>query len=111
MRDDYGHLEKQVKADEDNYRLYLTKFEEVRIAGAMDKERIVSVRVLEAAHVPEVPVRSKLELLTVMSAPLGLLGGVALALLLQLVRSTLDTAADIERALGLPVLASIPIKH
>jgi uncharacterized protein involved in exopolysaccharide biosynthesis len=111
MRDDYNHLEKQVKADEDNYRLYLTKFEEVRMAGAMDKERIVSVRVLEAADIPDVPVRSKLELLTVMSAPLGLLGGVALAILLQLVRSTLDTAADIESALGLPVLASIPIKN
>jgi uncharacterized protein involved in exopolysaccharide biosynthesis len=111
MRDEYSLLEKQVKADEDSYKLYLTKFEELRITGAMDKERIVSVRVIEPAHVPAAPVKSKLDLLPLLSLPFGLFAGVALALLVQFARRTLDTAADVENALALPVLASIPHAH
>jgi uncharacterized protein involved in exopolysaccharide biosynthesis len=107
VRDEYSHLEKQVKADEDNYRLYLHKFEEVRIAGAMDKERIVSVRVIEPARPPSRPMESRAERLLALGGLLGLAGGVALALLLQLWRGTLDTAEDVEKALHLPVLASI----
>jgi uncharacterized protein involved in exopolysaccharide biosynthesis len=106
--DEYGHLEKQVKADQDSHRLYLEKFEEARIAGAMDRERIVGVRVIEQAHVPNAPADSKLGRLLPLIPPFGLVGGLCLAVLLHLVRGTVDTRLDVERSLRLPVLASIP---
>jgi tyrosine-protein kinase Etk/Wzc len=74
----------------------------------MDRERIVSVKIIEPASVPVVPVKSKLERLALLSAPLGLLLGVAVAIGIQMLQGTLDTAMDAERATGLHVLASVP---
>jgi uncharacterized protein involved in exopolysaccharide biosynthesis len=108
LRDDYSYLDKQLKADEDSYRLYLAKFEDARITGAMDKERIVSVRVIEQAHVPRVPVTTRVERLLAVSPLLGLVVGVVLAALLRFLKGTLDTADDVERVMQLPVLGSLP---
>jgi uncharacterized protein involved in exopolysaccharide biosynthesis len=108
LRDAYNDLDSQLKAEQDSYKLYLNKFQESRLSGAMDKRRIASVRVIEPAHRPRNPVRSKLESLVLFSVPLGLFGGIALAFALQWVRGTMDTPADVERVLELPVLASLP---
>jgi polysaccharide biosynthesis protein PslE len=109
VSDEFNHLEKQVRADEENYRLYMTKFEESRISGAMDAQRIVSVRVLEPAHPPRMPLPSKAGRLMLMAILGGAVGGVGLAYVLQLLSGSLNTAEDVERALDVPVLTSIPV--
>lgn len=105
---DFNHLEKQVQADENNYRLYLSKFEESRISGAMDAEKISAVRVIESAQPPVTPLDSKRNLKIVLGILGSGLGALALAFLLQFLGGSLDTAEDIERYVELPVLASIP---
>jgi uncharacterized protein involved in exopolysaccharide biosynthesis len=105
---EYSQREKQLKTDEENYRLYLTKAQESRVSGAMDAERIGSVRVIEPARVPLVPLESKRRKVMLVAIVVGTAGALALAYLLQYLKGTLDTAEDVERELGLPVLASIP---
>lgn len=48
-------LERDVKAAEDNYLLYVHKREEARISDALDSKRIVNVSIAEAATVPALP--------------------------------------------------------
>ncbi len=94
--------------DEQNYRFYLTKFEESRISSAMDAEKIASVRVIEPAEPPRRPVSSKARLRLVLGLIFGGVGGVAIAFFLHLTSGRFDTDDDVEDYLGLPVLASIP---
>jgi uncharacterized protein involved in exopolysaccharide biosynthesis len=42
-----NQLQQQVDVNRENYRLYLTKFEESRISDAMDSEKIASVSIIE----------------------------------------------------------------
>lgn len=105
---EYNHLEQQLALDQQNFKLYQTKFEESRINEAMDAEKIASVRITDKAKVPINPVNAKLPLKMGLGAAFGLFGGVALAFLLQILGGRLETAEDVERVLNLPVLASIP---
>lgn len=105
---EYGRLQQQVQFNEQNYRMYQSKFEELRIANAMETERIASVRVIEPAEVPSLPLPSKKRLVFAVGTVLSLVGGIVLAFVAQRLAGAIDTAQDVERHLGLPVLASIP---
>jgi polysaccharide biosynthesis protein PslE len=105
---EFNHLQQQLQMDQQNYKLYLTKFEESRISNAMDVEKIASIRVIEPAQPPRSPLNSKLSIKILLGLLFGLVGGIALALVLEFLGGRLDTIEDIERYLDLPVLASIP---
>jgi uncharacterized protein involved in exopolysaccharide biosynthesis len=98
-----------VRADEENYMLYLHKQEEARISDALDRQRISNVVVAEPATVP---FRSQSRWLIVV-----LLGGILASLLsvmLALARDRWDpsfrTPEEVETLLGSPVVAAFP-KH
>ena len=105
---EFDHLQQARQADEQNNRLYQTKFEELRISNAMDAEKIASVRVIEPARIPLAPIDSKRTLKLLVGMLFGLLGGIALAFVSHLMSSKLETVEDVQRHLNLPVLASIP---
>ena len=71
-------LVRNVKAEEDNYLLYLKKQEEARIAEQMDDARISNVVISEAAAVPVLPATSPLSII-LLGLPLGILMSVGAA--------------------------------
>ncbi len=101
-------LKQQVEVDRQNYRLYLTKFEESRISNAMDTEKIANVSLIEPARPPIKPVSPKIFLNIVLSIFLGGIGGLGLAFFSEYLDDSLEKNEDVENHLGLPVLASIP---
>ncbi len=105
---EFDHLYQARQMDDQNNRLYQTKFEELRISNAMDAEKIGNVRVIEPARLPTQPVDSKIWLKLLAGVLFGLLGGIALAQVSHLMSGRLETVEDVERQLNLPVLASIP---
>jgi uncharacterized protein involved in exopolysaccharide biosynthesis len=105
---DFNHLQQQAQAAQQDYRLYTAKSEESRIATAMDNEKIASVRVIDAARTPMLPLPSTMKLKILLAALFGLFAGVAVAFALELVGDRLETADRAESDLGVPVLASIP---
>jgi len=101
-------LEQRVRDDRDSFRLYQTKYEESRISRAMDSERIASVRIIDAAVPPAEPLNGRQRVKLMLSFAFAALGGVVLALTLHFISGRIQTISDVERALQLPVLASIP---
>ena len=101
-------LKHEIDMDRQNYRLYLTKFEESRISNAMDTEKIANVSLIEPAHPPLKPVSPKALLNMVLAVFLGGFGGLGLAFLLEYLDDSLEKTDDVEDYLQLPVLASIP---
>jgi uncharacterized protein involved in exopolysaccharide biosynthesis len=103
-----NQLSQQVEVYRQNYRLYLTKFEESRISSAMDTEKITNVSLLEAATAPAKPIRPKKLLNLVLGVFLGAFGGLGLAFFMEYLDDSIETPEQAESALKLPVLASVP---
>jgi polysaccharide chain length determinant protein (PEP-CTERM system associated) len=101
-------LQREVDVDRQNYRLYLTKFEESRISNAMDTERIANVSLIEAASPPLKPVSPKKLLNLVLGVFLGAFGGLGLAFFTEYLDDSIEKPEHAESALGIPVLASVP---
>ena len=104
----HDQLEQEVDVDRQNYRLYLTKFEESRISDAMDTEKMTSVSLIEPAQKPLKPISPKKLLNLVLGLFLGAFGGLGLAFFMEYLDDSLETVEDVEAALQLPVLASMP---
>lgn len=103
-----NQLEREVDVDRQNYRLYLTKFEESRISNAMDSEKIANVSLLEPARAPLKPVSPRVLLNLVLGIFLGAFGGLGLAFFTEYLDNSLEKPEQAETALGIPVLASVP---
>ncbi len=92
---------------EDNYRAMVRVLDDRRVTEAVDEHRAANVRLIAAAQAPVRP--SKLPLLVVMGGTLlAAVAGAATALLGETLRRRIITAERLQRALGLPVLVSVP---
>ena len=103
-----NRLEQEVEVDRQNYRLYLTKFEESRITNAMDSDKITNVSIIEPASAPLKPVSPKVLLNLVLGIFLGAFGGLGLAFFKEYLDDSLEKPEQAETAIGIPVLASVP---
>ena len=100
-------LQREYKALEDNYLLYLKKSEEARISDALDAHRMVNVTLAESPFVPALPSHSPLffgglATIAMLTASFGLIWG------LERMDRTFHSPRELEAYLGIPVLVAIP---
>jgi capsular exopolysaccharide synthesis family protein len=100
-------LERAVSVHEQNYRLYLTKFEESRVSDAMDAAQMVSVTVIEPATVPLQPIPVNRALNIFLSLCIGGVAGLGLAFLLEYFDHTFKDPEDIKDNLEVALLGTI----
>ncbi len=100
-------LERAVAVNEQNYRLYLTKFEESRISDAMDAARLVSVSILEPPTAPLRPVGVNRTLNLFLSLCLGGLAGLGLAFLMDYFDHSFRIPEDVQDNLKVPLLGTV----
>jgi uncharacterized protein involved in exopolysaccharide biosynthesis len=108
---DFNNLQHRIKTDRQNYQLYLARFEESRISRAMNVEKISNVRLIDPGKPPLNPISPKILLNIILSLLVGGIGGLVMAFLWQYFDDRLEQESDIEKFLGLPVLASIPERN
>ena len=103
-----ARLEQKLELDRQNYRLYLSKLEESRISDAMDKEKIVSVSILESATEPTDPTFPNIRLNLFFAVIIGFFGGLCIALMAEYFDDCIDQVESLEKFLDVPVLGTIP---
>jgi uncharacterized protein involved in exopolysaccharide biosynthesis len=101
-------LERQVTLNEENYQLYVKHMEEARISDAMDNHKIANISVVEPALPPIKPVKPKKILNIILSIILGSVAGLGVAFSSEYFSHGFNNSEDVEKHLGLKVLASIP---
>jgi capsular exopolysaccharide synthesis family protein len=105
---DMARLTRDVKESEQIYLLLSDKYEHARIA----ENSIGSViRVMGAAKVPNAAVKPRRQMNTLFGGLLGIMVGIAGALLAEQLDDTVKSAEEIERVLGAPVLGAIPLSR
>jgi uncharacterized protein involved in exopolysaccharide biosynthesis len=108
---DFNNLQHRIKIDRQNYQLYLTRFEESRISSAMNAEEISNVSLIDPGKPPLNPISPKILLNIILSLLVGGIGGLAMAFLWEYFDDKLEQESDVEKFLGLPILASIPERN
>jgi capsular polysaccharide biosynthesis protein len=74
----------------------------------MDKEKMSNVSLVEPAYPPAKPIGPKRSLNVALAIVFGTFGGVGLAFLRHYLSDRLETPEEVERALKLSILTSIP---
>ncbi|HXW99791.1 MAG TPA: hypothetical protein VEJ00_01145 [Candidatus Acidoferrales bacterium] len=101
-------LQRTIKADEENYLLYLHKREQARMSEALDRTRILNVAIAEQPVAPSLPSNSPWP--TVFA---GLFLGVVVSAGAVGARHFLDPSfrspAEVSAELKIPVLAAVPV--
>lgn len=108
---DYRNREllREVTDNEEKYRTYRQRLEESRIHDELERQKMTSLSVIEAASAPIVPINPQKPLILLLAGALaaGIVGGVGIAFGLEKISSVISTPAEAEKRLDLPVLITI----
>jgi uncharacterized protein involved in exopolysaccharide biosynthesis len=101
-------LARTAKTAEENYLLYLRKQEEARISDTLDRKRILNATIAEASTVPAFYSKPNWIMNLALGLVLALLISLGLGLLADYLDSSFRTPDEVEKFLGIPVLAATP---
>lgn len=104
------NLKRDYATNEKNYQAYLSRHEEARISEELNQQKMANINVIQAATVPERPIKPKKLLNIALGAALGLLSGLGLAFFSEHSSQGLTTPEQAQERLGLPVLVAISEK-
>jgi len=99
-------LEREVENNRQLYETFLARFKEEDVAGDYD---ISNVRIIDRAIVPMAPVKPNKMRIALISVVLGLMLGIAFAVIRERLDNTFKTLENLENRLGLPVLGLTPL--
>jgi succinoglycan biosynthesis transport protein ExoP len=100
-------LTREVKANEVNYLLYLSKREQERTSDALDEKRIANVAIAVPPLLPILPLIGP-ALIIFCGIVLACFIGAGAAFLAEYLNPSLRTPAEVLEVLRIPVLASVP---
>jgi hypothetical protein len=105
---DLSALEREARLLEDSYLAYAEKLEQSRIAKALEAERITNVNVVQEATLQRDPIYPSKTLGAGVGLLLAMVGAIGVSLLAEQRNTTLRSVPEVEAALEIPVLVSIP---
>lgn len=100
-------LLREVKANEGNYLLYLSKREQERTSDALDEKRIANVAIAVPPVVPILPWIGPV-LVVLVGLVLAMFVSTGVAFVAEYLNPSMRTPAEVLEVLRIPVLASVP---
>lgn len=103
-------LERERRTLEELTHTYRTRFENARMNEDLDRQRIVSVSIVQQPAAPEKPAGPRHLPFALAGLLIGIIGASGVLLYLLVFRETLITVESVERIIGLPVVASVGLR-
>jgi uncharacterized protein involved in exopolysaccharide biosynthesis len=107
---EHNTLERTVKESEEIYLLYARKQEEARIADSLDQQKIANVAIAEAPVEHHLPAKPNVAMNLSVGFLLAGFVSIGSVFAAEYAGATFHTPADLESAVGIPVLATIPFE-
>lgn len=104
---EYQNLVREYQLADQNYRIYLQRVQEARVADDLNKQKITTIAVFDVASAPLKPARPRWLLIIVLGAVAGVLLGIVLAFTLEALDERLNTPSQVTAVLGIPTLGSM----
>ena len=105
VEQDFLRLTRDVQVKTELYQQLLNSAQQLQVVRA---SKVGNVRLLDEALVPGIPSKPNRTRMVLLAALLGMAAGIGLAFLKRSMRSGIQDADEIERALGMTVYASVP---
>lgn len=102
----YGILKREADSNQQLYEMLLKRLKETSLSQGLDTSNI---RIVEPAVPPARPAKPRKILNVALAVVVGLTLGVSLAFFVEYMDATVRTPEQVERALGVPILALIPV--
>lgn len=102
---DYNVLAREVESNRSLYEALLQRAKEVGVGSNLSQSEVT---IVDRASVPGSPFEPKPLIIIGSSLLVGLLGGVALALLLDILGDRIERPVDVTQRLGLPLIGIVP---
>ena len=102
----YGKLKREVETNSKFYDMVTNRLKETDLTGML---RVNNVSILDWARVPFVPAKPNWQTNLMVSLLLGLMLGVGLVFLLELLDTSFKSQEEVEAQLGVPFLGVLPI--
>jgi uncharacterized protein involved in exopolysaccharide biosynthesis len=99
--------ERERRVLEELVHTYRTRYEEARMSEDLDRERVVSVSVIQKPDAPLRPAGPRHMPFALAGILIGLVGAAGVLLYRLVFRETLIAVESVERIIGLPVVASV----
>jgi uncharacterized protein involved in exopolysaccharide biosynthesis len=106
-----GDLERERRVLEELVHTYRTRYEDARMNENLDRERVVSVSIVQRPDAPERPAGPRHLPFALAGILIGLIGASGVMIYLLVFRETLITVESVERIIGLPVVASVAARR
>jgi succinoglycan biosynthesis transport protein ExoP len=101
----FGVLQRQAESSRHMYELLIKRFKETSLAEEM---KTGNIRIIDAAEVPQEPVKPKKKLLLVLALFFGLSLGVGFAFVLEHLDNTIKVPDEVKTLLKIPYLGPVP---
>jgi len=106
-----GDLERERRVLEELVHTYRTRYEDARMNENLDRERVVSVSIVQRPDAPQRPAGPRHLPFALAGILIGLIGASGVLIYLLVFRETLITVESVERIIGLPVVASVAARR
>lgn len=106
-----ARLKRNVDLLEQEYLRFRQDLQRTDISRAMDADKVSNLSIIQPASMHLEPIRPNKALNLSLGFFLAIFGGITLAFLLEYQDDSLKTKEDVEKRLGLPVLASVPCEE
>ena len=100
-------LQREAKANEQNYLLYLSKREQERASDALDRTRIENVTIVVPPAIPVLPVHGPLFIL-LLAFGIAAIVSLATTFIIDYFDPSFHTPAQVADVLGIPVVVAMP---
>lgn len=103
-----AQLKRNISMSEQEYLKYRNNLQEAEISAALDRAKVSNVKILQPATLPVTPVKPKKTRMIAIGLFLAFFGSMGFGFVVEYFDHSLKTNEEVERRLGLPILATIP---
>jgi len=108
LEGEIAKMRRNISLSEQEYLKYRNNLQATEISAALDSAHVSNVKILQSATLPVTPVKPRKTRMIAIGLFIAFFGSIGFAFVIEYFDHSLKTNEEVERRLGLPILATIP---